>query len=61
LIGEELMLEILKKAGIASGLAALIVLAITFVPIMYQYYYTKEQNAKIAVLEAKVKALEEKK
>lgn len=55
------MLEILKKAGIAAGLAALIVLAVTFVPIMYQYHYTKEQNAKIAVLEAKVKALEEKK
>ena len=55
------MLEILKKAGIASGLATIMVLAITAVPIYYQYHFTKQQNAKIAVLEAKVKALEEKK
>lgn len=55
------MLEILKKAGVASGLAALIVLAITIVPIVYQYKYTKQQNERIAVLEEKVKALEEKK
>lgn len=55
------MLELLKKAGLASGLAALIVLAVTFVPIMYQVKYTKEQNAKIAELEQRVKALEEKK
>jgi hypothetical protein len=54
------MMEILKKAGLASGLAALIVLAVTIVPIGYQYKYTKEQNAKIAALEAKVAALEAK-
>jgi hypothetical protein len=54
------MLEILKKAGLASGLAALIVLAITIVPIGYQWHYTKAQNERIAELEAKVKALEAK-
>lgn len=52
------MLEILKKAGLASGLATLVVLAITFVPIAYQYKYTKEHSARIAALEARVKALE---
>lgn len=55
------MLELLKKAGVASGLAALIVLAVTIVPIMYQVKFTKEQNARIAALEERVKALEEKK
>lgn len=55
------MLEILKKAGLASGLASLIVLAITAVPIYYQYHYTKEQNARIAALEAKLEALQAKK
>lgn len=54
------MMEILKKAGIASGLATLLVLAITAVPIYYQYHYTIEQNARIAVLEEKIKALEVK-
>jgi hypothetical protein len=54
------MLEILKKAGLASGIATLIVLAITFVPIMYQIEVTKEQNVRISVLEAKVTALEAK-
>lgn len=54
------MMEILKKAGIASGIAALIVLAITFVPIMYQIKYTKQQNAKIAELEQRVQQLEAK-
>lgn len=55
------MLELLKKAGLASGVAAVIVLAVTFVPIMYQYKYTKQQNAKIAELEARVQQLEQKK
>ena len=55
------MLDILKKAGVAAGLASAIVLAVTIVPIIYQYKYTVQQNAKIAALEAKVKALEEKK
>lgn len=54
------MLEILKKAGLASGLAALVVLAVTFVPIVYQYKYTKEQNARIKVLEERIKVLESK-
>ena len=54
------MMEILKKHGIPAGIAAAIVLAITFVPIMYQYKYTKEQNARIAALEEKIDALEAK-
>jgi len=54
------MMEILKKAGIASSLATIMVLAITAVPIYYQYHFTKEQNARIAALEAKVAALEVK-
>jgi hypothetical protein len=54
------MLELLKKVGVASGLAALIVIMITAVPIWFQYETTKEQNIRISVLEAKVTALEAK-
>ncbi len=45
------MLELLKKHGISAGIAALIVLAITIVPIGYQWHFTKQQNARIAALE----------
>lgn len=55
------MMEILRKHGIPAGIASLIVLAITFVPIGYQWKYTKEQNARITALEAKLQALEAKK
>lgn len=51
------MLEILKKAGIASGIATVVVLAITVVPLWYQYKTTKSQNIRIEALEAKVAAL----
>ena len=51
------MLEILKKAGLASGIATLIVLLITAAPIWYQYKTTAAQNAVIAELEKKVDAL----
>jgi hypothetical protein len=51
------MLEILKKHGFSAGIASLVVLAITFVPIYYQYKYTREQNARIEALEAKVASL----
>lgn len=54
------MMEILKKAGLASGLATLIVLAITAVPIWYQIETTKDQNARISALEAKVEKLQVK-
>lgn len=52
------MLEILKRAGVASGVATIIVLAITCVPLWYQYKYTVAQNARILVLEQKVEMLE---
>lgn len=52
------MLELLKKAGLASGIAALIVLAVTIVPIGYQIKTTKDQNARLAALEARVTTLE---
>jgi hypothetical protein len=52
------MWEILKSIGIASGLASLIVLSITAVPIWYQIESTKSQNARIADLEAKVLILQ---
>jgi hypothetical protein len=54
------MLEILKKHGIPAAGASLIVLAITIVPIIYQYKYTVQQNARIAALEQKIAALEKK-
>jgi uncharacterized membrane protein YukC len=50
-------MEILKKHGIPAGIATLLVLAITFVPVYYQYKYTREQNARITALEAKVASL----
>lgn len=53
------MLEILKKAGVAAGLASVIVLAITFVPIFYQYHFTKKQNERIAVMEQRIQVLED--
>lgn len=54
------MLEILKKYGIPTATASVIVLAITFVPLYYQYKFTKQQNAKIAELEQKILALQTK-
>jgi hypothetical protein len=54
------MMEILRKHGFPAGIATLVVLAITFVPVYYQYKYTREQNARIEVLEAKVASLEKK-
>jgi hypothetical protein len=54
------MMEILKKHGFPAGIATLLVLAITFVPVYYQYKYTREQNARIEVLEAKVASLQVK-
>jgi len=54
------MMEILKKAGLASGIATVLVLAITFVPVYYQYKFTKQQNARIEALEAKVEKLQGK-
>jgi hypothetical protein len=52
-----MMLELLKKAGLASGLAAIIVLAVTAVPIWYQIETTKTQNARIDALEQTVLTL----
>lgn len=54
------MLDLLKKHGVSATLASIIVLAITFVPLYYQYSFTKKQNARIAVLEAKIAELEKK-
>jgi hypothetical protein len=51
------MMEILKKHGIPTASATLIVLAITFVPLYYQYKTTVSQNARILVLEAQVAAM----
>lgn len=54
------MLDLLKKAGLSAVLAAIIVLAITIIPIWYQIETTKHQNAKIEALEAAVKTLSTK-
>lgn len=54
------MLEILKRAGIASGIATVVVLAITVVPLYLQFKTAAEQNARIQALEAKVTELEKK-
>lgn len=54
------MLELLKKHGVSATLSSIIVLAITIVPLYYQYRFTKEQNARIAALEAKIAELEKK-
>lgn len=54
------MMEILRKHGAPAGIATLLVLVITFVPIYYQYKTTVNQNARIAQLEAKVEKLSTK-
>jgi hypothetical protein len=54
------MMELLKKAGLASGIAAVIVLAVTFVPIWYQFKTAKAQNLRIEALEAQVQQLQAK-
>lgn len=54
------MLELLKKHGIPAALATLIVLAITVVPVWYQYKHTVQQNARITLLEQKIVLLEKK-
>lgn len=45
------MMEIMKKHGIPTAAATVIVLAITFVPMYFQWKTTAAQNARIAVLE----------
>lgn len=54
------MLEILKKAGVATGIATFLVLAITFVPIYWQYRTTVDQDARISAIEQQLKALQSK-
>jgi hypothetical protein len=55
------MLDLLKKHGIPAGIATLVVLALSIVPIGYQWKYTADQNARIAALEQKLEALTVKK
>lgn len=50
------MLEILKKAGVATGVATFLVLAITFVPLYWQYQTNIELKSRISKLEAQVTA-----
>lgn len=52
------MLEIFKRIGLASGVATVLVLLITAIPVYYQFKYTTQQNERIAVLEKKVADLE---
>lgn len=51
------MMDLLKKYGVPAGIATVITLAITLVPIYYQYSYTKQQNERITRLEAHMAAL----
>ena len=52
------MLEILKRAGISASIATVLVLAITAVPIWYQFDTTKTQNTRIQLLEEAVRVLQ---
>lgn len=45
------MLELLKKYGVPAGISAVITVAITIVPIGYQWHTTSQQNARITSLE----------
>lgn len=54
------MLEILKKYGIPAGVATVIVLAITVVPIYIQFTDSAEMKARIAKLENKIFVMENK-
>ncbi len=51
------MMELLRKHGIPVGIATVLTLAITFVPIYYQYKHTKQQNERIEHLEKQVEEL----
>jgi hypothetical protein len=55
------MMEILKKNGIPAGIATLIVLAITFVPIYYQFTDIGKVKAELVTLQAEVAALKDQK
>jgi hypothetical protein len=48
------MMELFKKHGIPAGIATVLVLAITFVPIYYQYKTTVAQNIRITALETAI-------
>jgi hypothetical protein len=54
------MLDFLKKHGVPAGLAALIVLIATIGPMYRQYKLDKEQDARIAALEARIRTNEAK-
>ena len=54
------MMEILKKAGLATGISTVLVLAITFLPILYQFETTADLQAEIAALKLEVAALKVK-
>lgn len=45
------MLEILKKYGIPAGIATVVVIALTIIPLLIQFQATAVQNARITALE----------
>jgi hypothetical protein len=49
------LMRLLSSVGVVSGLAALIVLAATAVPIWYQVESTQNQNVNIQLLEGAVR------
>jgi len=54
------MMEILKKNGIPAGIATLLVLAITFVPIYYQFTDIGKVKAELVAIKAQLAGLEAK-
>jgi hypothetical protein len=43
--------ELLKKYGIPAGIATVVVIALTIIPLFIQFQATADQNARIAALE----------
>jgi hypothetical protein len=49
------MLDLLKKYGVKAGLAAAIVVALTVIPLYFQYKTTVDFDARITALEKAAK------
>lgn len=54
------MMEILKKAGLATGISTVLVLAVTFLPIYYQFTDMGKVKAELVTIKAQLAELKAK-
>jgi len=55
-----IMMEILKKAGLATGISTVLVLAVTFLPIYYQFTDMGKVKAELVTIKAQLAELKAK-